>query len=141
MRVVEAESDGGKVGVVVVPFPRDVSDAWGMALHVTNSAMYFGYLAVLVVNTDFVRAWAGSPSGRNPQLRFLWEKSASEVLGPYASEDLATAGESALAGYVERWLSDLATHWRHGVGQVPAEKELVAAGIRLAGESASASVG
>lgn len=140
MRVVEANANRGKVGVLIVPFPRHVSDALGLTLAVTNSAKYFRYQAILVANTDFIRAWVGSPSGSNPQLRPIWEKSTVSILGPYASTQSALegAGESVLSGYVERWLSDLATHWRHQPGTVPAEQELAAAGVELVGEAAPA---
>ncbi len=129
MRVVEANGSTGKVGVLVVPFERQLSDALGLTLAVTNSARYFGYQAILVANTDTVRAWVGKPSGLRP----LWEKPAQEVLGPYLSgaDVLSKAGESALSGYVERWLNDLATHWRHAPGTAPAEQELEAAGVRI----------
>ena len=129
MRVVEANGSKGKIGVLVVPFPRNLSDALGLTLAVTKGARYFGYQAVLVANTDRVRAWVGTSKG----LRLLWEKPALVVLGPYTSDpdSILNAGESALSGYVERWLSDLATHWRHAPGTAPAEKELAAEGIQI----------
>lgn len=126
--------------MLIVPFSRKESDAFSLTAAVTHSETYFGYQAILVANTDTVRAWRGR---RGRGLDYLWEKPAQEVLGPYASDPtkLAEAGESALSGYVERWLSDLATHWRHEQGSVPAEKDLTAAGIVIAAPTAVASAG
>ncbi len=142
MRVVEANANQGKVGVLIVPFPRQLSDALGLTLAVTNSAKYFRYQAILVANTDSIRAWVGSPAEANPKLRFLWEKPAELILGPYASApgSVGSAGESVLSGYVERWLSDLATHWRHEPGTAPAERDLALAGVELVGDTATASI-
>jgi len=88
---------------------------------------------------DLIHGWV---IGQDVATRPSFRRGTAEILGKYARQPSQVEGarDIVLAGLVETWLSDLATHWKSGANLAPGEEILDRMGL-LDSLRASAAVG